>query len=162
MKIIYRPVDELIPYARNPRDTRDAVDKVAASIQAFGFLVPIIVDRDSVIVAGHTRLLAARKLGLKEVPTTVADDLTEDQIRAYRLADNRVAEMAVWDLPMLAENMAMIGDEIDMLQFGFADEEEVPGAYEVKDTGREFDEGDFGDEAFDYECPECGFHFSES
>ncbi len=160
MKIIYRKLDELIPYARNPRDTREAVDKVAASIQAFGFLVPIIIDKDDVIVAGHTRLLAARKLGLKEVPTTPADDLTEDQIKAYRLVDNRVAEMAVWDMPLLTDALEEIGDEIDMLQFGF--ENAVPDLYEVKDTGKEFDEDDFEDEAFEYECPDCGFHFSES
>lgn len=160
MKIIYRKLDELVPYSRNPRDTRDAVDKVAASIQTFGFLVPIIIDRDNVIVAGHTRLLAARKLGLKEVPTVMADDLNEDQIKAYRLVDNRVAEMAIWDVPLLADAISEIGDEIDLEQFGFV--LDVPEPYEVKDTGKEFDEGEFEDEAFEYECPECGFHFSES
>jgi len=160
MKIVYRKLDELVPYARNPRDTREAVDKVAASIQAFGFLVPIIIDKDNVIVAGHTRLLAARKLGLKEVPTTTAEDLTDDQIKAFRLVDNRVAEMAIWDLPLLTEAMEEIGDEIDMEAFGFENIE--PEDYVVKDTGKEFDESDFEDEAFEYECPECGFHFSES
>ena len=157
---MYRSIDELIPYAKNPRDTRNAVDKVAASIQAFGFLVPIIIDKDDVIVAGHTRLLAARKLGLKEVPTTTADDLTDDQIKAFRLVDNRVAEMAIWDMPLLTEALEDIGDEIDMNAFGF--EDVVPEDYVVKDTGKEFDESDFEDEAFEYECPECGFHFSES
>ncbi|MBQ9251577.1 MAG: ParB N-terminal domain-containing protein [Clostridia bacterium] len=159
MNVVYRSLDELIPYMRNPRDTQKAIDKVAASIQAFGFLVPIVVDNDSVIVCGHTRLLAARKLGLNEVPTVSTDDLTEDQIRAYRLVDNRVAEMAVWDEPLLTEAMDFIGDEIDMLQFGFEDEQKDRS--ERVDTGMEFDEDDFGDEAFEYECPECGFHFSE-
>ena len=160
MKIEYMSPDELIPYNRNPRDTRDAVNKVAASIQAFGFLVPIIIDKDNIIVAGHTRLLASRKLGLKSVPVVRADDLTEDQVKAYRLVDNRVAEMAIWDMPLLTEALDEIGDEIDMSAFGFEDVE--PEEYTVKDTGKEFDESEFEDEAFEYECPECGFHFSES
>ena len=160
MKIEYRKLDELVPYARNPRDNRNAIDKVAASIQAFGFLVPIIIDKDNVIIAGHTRLLAARKLGLKEVPTIKADDMTEDQAKAYRLVDNRVAEMAIWDMPLLAEALEDIGDEIDMVPFGF--EIDIPEPYDIKDTGKEFDEDDFSDEAFEYECPDCGFRFSET
>lgn len=159
MKIVYRPLDDLIPYMRNPRDTQKAIDKVAASIQAFGFLVPIVIDRENVIIAGHVRLLAARKLGLSEVPTVTADDLTEDQIRAYRLVDNRVAEMAVWDEPLLAEAMDFIGDDIDMIQFGFDTEKEEWN--ERINTNMEFDEEDFEDAAFEYECPDCGFHFSE-
>ena len=159
MKIEYRALDELIPYARNPRDNREAIDKVAASIQAFGFLVPIVIDKDNVIVEGHTRLLAARKIGMEMVPTVKADDLTEDQIKALRLVDNRVAEMSIWDMPLLADAMDEIGDAIDMTQFGF--EMDTPEPYEVKNAGKEFDEGEFEDEAFEYECPECGFHFSE-
>ena len=159
MNIEYRALDELIPYSRNPRDNREAVDKVAASIQMFGFLVPIVIDKDDVIVEGHTRLLAARKIGMQQVPTIKADDLTEEQAKALRLVDNRVSEMAVWDIPMLADAIEEIGDEIDMGQFGF--ELDTPEPYEVKNTGKEFDEGDFEDEAFEYECPECGFHFSE-
>ena len=159
MTVVYRRLDDLVPYFRNPRDTRKAVNKVAASIQAFGFLVPIILDKDNVIVAGHTRLLAARQLGLKEVPTVTADDLSEEQIRAYRLVDNRVAEMAVWDEPLLAEAMDFIGDEFDMTEFGFEPMEKEWN--ERIDTSKEFDEDDFGDEAFEYTCPECGFHFNE-
>ena len=160
MNIVYRSLDEITPYIRNPRNVEKAVDKVAASIQMFGFLNPIILDKDNVIVAGHTRALAARKLGLKEVPTVTADDLTEDEIRAFRLVDNRVAEMAVWDEPLLTEAMDFIGDDIDMLQFGF--ENEKAERNERIDTSMEFNEDDFGDEAFEYECPECGFHFSEA
>lgn len=159
MNIVYRPLDELIPYIRNPRDTQKAISKVAASIQAFGFLVPIVLDKDNVIVCGHTRLLAARKLGMEEVPTVTADDLTEEQIRAYRLVDNRVAEMAVWDEPLLAEALDFIGDEFEMIDFGF--EEIKDDRNERIETNMEFDEDDFSDEAFEYECPDCGFHFSE-
>lgn len=159
MTIEYKPIEQCIPYDRNPRDTRDAVDKVAASIQAFGFLVPIILDKDGIIIAGHTRLLAARKLGLKEVPTTTVEDLTEDEIKAYRLVDNRVAEMAVWDMPLLAEAMSYIGDEIDMLQFGFSNLEDE--RVQQIDTNTEYDLQSFDDEAFEYDCPECGYHFNE-
>ncbi|MBR6268921.1 MAG: ParB N-terminal domain-containing protein [Selenomonadaceae bacterium] len=159
MNIVYRPLNDLIPYIRNPRDTQKAIDKVAASIQAFGFLVPIVLDSDNVIVCGHTRLLAARKLGLEEVPTTTADDLTEDQIRAYRLVDNRVAEMAVWDEPLLEEALDCVGEDFDMIDFGFDFAKEERN--ERIETNMEFEEDDFSDEAFEYECPECGFHFSE-
>ena len=160
MNIVYRPLDELVPYIRNPRNTEKAVNKVAASIQAFGFLVPIALDKDNVIVAGHVRLLAARKLGLEQVPTVTLEDLTEDEIRAFRLVDNRVSEMAVWDEPLLAEAIDFIGDEIDMMQFGF-DLTEKASTQKI-DTNMEFDEDDYEDEAFEYECPNCGFHFSES
>ena len=161
MKIIYKPLDEIIPYERNPRDNTEAVDKVAASMQAFGFLVPIVLDENNIIVAGHTRLLAARKLGMKEVPTTLAEGLTEDEIKAYRLVDNRVSEMAAWDIPKLYDAIENIGDEINMLQFGF-DFTQPEGPAQRLDNGMEFDEDDFSDSAFEYECPECGFRFSEA
>ena len=99
MKIQMMPPEDLIPYERNPRRNDKAVDVVANSIREFGFRVPIIVDRERVIICGHTRRLAALELGLAEVPVIVANGLTEDQIRAYRLADNRVAELAEWSRP---------------------------------------------------------------
>ena len=161
MKIVYRSLNEIHPYERNPRNTEPAVKAVAASIQAFGFLVPIILDSEEnkTIVAGHTRYLAAQRLNLSEVPTVLADTLTPDQIRAYRLADNRVAEIAVWDLPLLDEAMDDIGDAFDMGEFGF----DLGGGdvYDPKDTSKELDAGAFDDEAFDYQCPECGFMFNE-
>lgn len=86
MQIVYRNTAELIPYANNPRNNDKAVDAVAASIREFGFKIPIVVDSDGVIVAGHTRLKAAQKLGLESVPVIVADDLTEDQVKAFRLS----------------------------------------------------------------------------
>ena len=110
-------VDDLIPYENNPRNNEEAVDKVALSISSFGFKVPIIVDRNNVIVAGHTRLSAAKKLGLTTVPTIRADDLTDDQIRAFRLADNKVSEFATWDMDKLEEELHNL--DIDMSMFGF-------------------------------------------
>ena len=124
MDIINLPLDRLIPYANNPRNNNNSVDLVAASIKEFGFKVPIIVDKENVIVAGHTRLLAAKKLGLEEVPCIVADDLTEPQIKAFRLADNKVSEFAEWDMDKLAIEMDMI--EFDMTEFGFDEIEEEP------------------------------------
>lgn len=111
MKIINLPIDEIIPYERNPRKNDGAVEAVAASIREFGFKVPIVVDSANVIVTGHTRHKAARKLGLSECPCIRADDLTPEQVRAYRLADNKVAELAEWDFDLLA-------GELEGLNFG--------------------------------------------
>ena len=118
MQIVMRKASELVPYERNPRNNDGAVDAVAASIKEFGFKVPIIVDKDGVIVAGHTRLKAAKKLGLEEVPTIIADDLSPEQIKAFRLADNKTAEIAGWDFKLLDEELAELGG-IDMSLFGF-------------------------------------------
>ena len=118
MKIIEKSVEELTPYENNPRKNDGAVDAVAASIREFGFKVPIIIDKDNVIVAGHTRLKAARKLGLETVPCIIADDLSPKQIQAFRLADNKTAELADWDFDMLSVELSDL-DDIDMSEFGF-------------------------------------------
>lgn len=101
LKVEYKNADELIPYINNPRDNKEAVDAVAKSISEYGFKNPIIIDNNNVIVAGHTRLLSAKKLGMDEVPTIKADDLTPKQIRAFRIADNKTAEFAEWDSDLL-------------------------------------------------------------
>lgn len=106
MEVIDKKIAELIPYAKNPRKNDQAVNAVAASIREFGFKVPIVIDSAGVIVAGHTRLKAALMLGLETVPCVVADDLTEDQIKAFRLADNKTAELAEWDLALLDEEIS--------------------------------------------------------
>lgn len=97
MDIVSLKLSELHPYENNPRQNDDAVDAVAASIKEFGFKVPIVVDKNNVIVAGHTRYKAAKKLKLKTVPCVVADDLSEEQVNAFRLADNKTGELALWD-----------------------------------------------------------------
>lgn len=114
-------IDKVKPYLKNPRKISDnAIDKVAASINEFGFRQPIIVDKDMVIVAGHTRLLAAKKLGLAEVPVHIADNLTAKQIKAYRLADNKVAEFSKWDDGILDSELNELLDlDFDMTAFGF-------------------------------------------
>lgn len=111
-------VADLIPYENNPRDNDSAVDAVANSIKEFGFLVPIVVDKDNVIAAGHTRLKAANSLGMETVPVIKAKDLTEEQIKAFRLADNKTGELAGWDFILLDSELKKLGD-IDMELFGF-------------------------------------------
>lgn len=113
-------IGSLIPYARNPRKNEGAILKVMASIKEFGFRVPIIIDRNNVIVAGHTRYLAAQKLGLDEIPVTIADELTDIQIKAFRLADNKVAEFSRWDEELLKlefEDLKNEGFDIDLTGF---------------------------------------------
>lgn len=118
LKIVEMPINDIIPYENNPRNNDSAVDKVAASIHEFGFKVPIIIDKNNVIVAGHTRLKAAEKLGLDSVPVIKADDLSEEQIKAFRLADNKTSEFAEWDFEALNEELEAISN-IDMSEFGF-------------------------------------------
>ena len=120
MQIIERKISELKPYANNPRLNDAAVDAVAASIKNFGFKVPIILDRDGEIIAGHTRLKAAQKLKMKTVPVIIADDLTPEQVKAFRLADNKVGELAGWDFEKLDLELEEI--DMDMSQFGFVDD----------------------------------------
>ncbi len=118
MDIVQKKVSELIPYANNPRRNDDAVEAVAASIAEFGFKNPIIIDRDNVIVAGHTRLEAAKRLHIRAVPCIVVDDLSDEQIKAFRLADNKTAELASWDFGKLEQELSEILT-IDMEDFGF-------------------------------------------
>ena len=116
MNIVYKKVDDLVPYENNPRNNDEAVDYVANSIKEFGFKVPVVVDKDNVVVAGHTRLKACERLGIDEVPCIVADDLTEDQIKAFRIADNKVSEYATWDEEKLSQELSDI--MLDMTEFG--------------------------------------------
>ena len=135
MEVIDKKIEELTPYAKNPRKNDQAVNAVTASIREFGFKVPIVIDSAGVIVTGHTRLKAALLLGLETVPCVVADDLTEDQIKAFRLADNKTAELAEWDLALLDEEIAELTD-IDMSLFGF-DTKLVAAAPEIQEDPEE-------------------------
>ena len=140
MEIIYKKVRDLIPYEKNPRKHDKAVKYVAKSIEQFGFKQPIIIDRDNVVVCGHTRLMATKRLGIEEVPCIVADDLTDEQIKAFRLADNKVAEQAEWDIGLLNEELDDILN-VDMSDFGFDifsmdDLEEMEG-YNSEEDDRE-------------------------
>lgn len=125
MQVVEKKIGEIKPYEKNSRKNDNAVDAVASSISQFGFKNPIVIDGNNVIICGHTRYKAAQKLGLDVVPCVVADDLTEEQIKAYRLADNKVAELAEWDIDLLGDELDGIFD-IDMSDFGFdlSEEEE--------------------------------------
>ncbi len=116
-ELTWMPVKSIKPYDKNPRKNDPAVESVANSIEEFGFQNPVIVDKDMTIIAGHTRWKAAKKLGLKEIPVVVASELTEDQANAFRLVDNRTAELADWDWDMLIDEIDNI--EIDLSDFGF-------------------------------------------
>lgn len=125
MDIKYMTPGELVPYDKNPRINDEAVDLVANSIHEFGFKQPIVIDTDNVIIAGHTRWKAAKKLKLKEVPVIMANDLTPAQVKAYRLADNKVAEASDWDPELLDFELDELEDlDFDMEPFGFDSEEE--------------------------------------
>lgn len=117
MEIVNKKISDLREYENNPRNNEAAVEAVANSIKEFGFKVPIIVTKDYVIIAGHTRYKASHRLGLQEVPCIVADDLSEEQIKAFRLVDNKTSELATWDLEKLEEELAELN--LDMSIFGF-------------------------------------------
>ena len=122
MEIVKKHIEEIIPYENNPRMNEKAVEGVANSIKEFGFQNPIILDKHNVIICGHTRLKAAKKLGLEMVPCVVADNLTDEQVKAYRLADNKVAEKSEWDDDKLAAELNEILN-IDMSDFGFLEKD---------------------------------------
>ena len=124
MNIVNLSIDKLIPYINNPRNNENAIDKVASSIKEFGFKVPIVIDKNNVIVNGHTRLLASKKLGLKEVPCVIADDLSEAQIKAFRIADNKVSEYALWDEELLKielEQLEEMNFDLDTVNIDYSD-----------------------------------------
>ena len=132
MLIVTKPLSEIRPYEKNPRKNDEAVQYVANSIKEFGFKVPIVIDKDGIIVAGHTRYKASKKLKLTEVPCIIADDLTEEQIKAYRLADNKVAEKSEWDFDLLSGELDDILN-IDMEQFDFDVSENIEEPEVVED-----------------------------
>ena len=157
MEIKMVKVDDLKPYENNPRFNDDAVEYVAKSIKEFGFKVPMVIDKDNVIVAGHTRYKASLELGLKEVPCIIADDLNEEQIKAFRLADNKVGENSLWNYELLSDELNEILD-INMKDFGFLD----------IDTDIDWDNSIAEDvkvneakEEVYYECPYCHKQISE-
>lgn len=150
MDIVQKQVAELREYENNPRINDGAVTAVAESIERFGFKVPIVIDSGGVIIAGHTRKKAAERLGLASVPCIVADDLTPEQIKAFRLADNKTGELADWDFSALEKELAELYD-FDMSVFGF---DEINVDFEM---GDEADQGDLTEkEVKTVTCPNCG------
>ena len=158
MKIEQWDIDRVRPYEKNPRRNDKAVQAVAESIREFGFRQPIVVDGDGVSGVGHTRYKAALKLGLKTVPVHVAADLTPQQARAYRLADNRTAENAEWDVDLLPIELGELRDEgFDLKLAGFSDKEL---AEYLREFDTDLDDGDADADAADtVRCPKCGHEF---
>ena len=122
MKVVNFKLTEIKPYENNPRDNARAISKVAESIRQFGFKVPIVVDKDNVIITGHTRYLASQELGLEEVPVIVAEDLTEEKVKAFRLADNKVSEYSTWNDDLLKVELEDLIDlDFDINSIGFSE-----------------------------------------
>jgi ParB-like chromosome segregation protein Spo0J len=149
MQIIYKSIEEIKPYENNPRINDEAVEYVANSIKEFGFRSPIILDKNNVIICGHTRLLASKELKLKEVPCIIADDLNDEQVKALRLADNKVAEKSMWDYSKLDEELEDILN-IDMSKFDFINNDiDWENVEELEDSNYEEPEHNM------LECPKC-------
>lgn len=162
MNIVELNINDIKEYENNPRNNEEAVDYVAESIEKFGFKVPVIVDKDNVIVAGHTRIKAAKKLGYDKVPCIVADDLTEEQIKAFRLADNKTSEFAEWDFEKLEEELRELNfSNIDMSLFNFdlSFEDELEPKEDEEKAPESFDEYDEEIET-KHQCPKCGYEWS--
>lgn len=150
MQIVEVLLEDLKPYEKNPRKNEKSVDKVAESIKQFGFKVPIVIDKDNVIVTGHTRYLASKKLNLKTVPCLVADDLTDEQVKAFRLVDNKVSEFAEWDFELLNKELNELVD-INIADFGFINIESIEWADidEINEENYEQPKKDV------LQCPKC-------
>lgn len=151
LKIEYVDIDSIKPYENNPRHNEEAIPYVMNSIKEFGFKNPIIIDKNNVIIAGHTRLESAKRLGMKEVPIIHADDLTEEQVKAFRLADNKVSEKAEWNFELLDEELEDL--DINMEDFGFDKVQEI-------DINSFFEESEQKEkEPKKIQCPHCGEYF---
>lgn len=156
MEIKYVDITDLTPYENNPRINEAAVEAVANSIEEFGFRNPILIDADGVIIAGHTRLAAAKALGLQTVPVIVAEGLTEEQIKAFRLVDNKTAELSKWDFELLESELNELS--LDMEKFGFIedkfDESLLDDLFTEAQESKE-------KEPKQIQCPHCGEWFTE-
>lgn len=150
MKIVDMNVKELKEYENNPRKNDSAVEVVAKSIKEFGFKVPVVIDKDNVIVTGHTRVRAAKSLGINVVPCIVADDLTEEQIKAFRLVDNKASELSSWDFEKLEEELEKI-TQLNMNDFEFEDIHEIDIDQFFEDSQKEKKEK----EPKQVQCPHC-------
>lgn len=160
LRVKYVPIGDVRPYEDNPRRNDGAVQAVANSLREFGWRQPIVVDADGTIIAGHTRYKAALELGMTDVPVVVASDLTPEQCSAYRLADNRVGELAEWDSKLLAQELDGLAD-LDMSAFGFDSGELLSGA-DIDEPFEDYYGGDAGEPEQPGKkiiCPHCGATF---
>lgn len=150
---------KLIPYTNNAKIHNDMqLEKIKESIKSFGFITPCLIDKDFNIIAGHGRVMAALELELEDVPCVFLEGLSENQKKAYILADNKLSELADWNMELIDKELAQLaaeGFDISLTGFGFSNQikQEI-------NEGIEIDLDFFGDEKFKYECPECGFKFN--
>ena len=149
MQLARKKLSEIKPYKRNPRKNDQAVDAVAESIRQCGYVAPIIVDEDGIILAGHTRYKALKKLGMEDAEVVVREGLTEEQKRKYRILDNKTGEFAEWDVAMLVDELD--GLDFGGFDFGFGDD---AGALDIDEEAVEK-----SDDAELAHCPKCGFVF---
>lgn len=150
-------VASLTPYENNPRRNDETVPYLKNSIQRFGFKVPLVIDKDGTVVTGHTRLKAALELGMERVPCVRADDLTPEQIKAFRLVDNKVQELSGWDFSSLESEIDALGDSFDMSDFGFNDDTEAPSDDFFENSGDNNNNGDDDKpKTKTVICPHCG------
>lgn len=159
----YWQIERLIPYARNPRKNDHAVDRVAAAIREFGFRVPVVAKSDGTVVDGHLRIKAAQKLGMDAVPVILADDMTDTQIKAFRISVNRMAELAEWDdelLKLELEDLETDGFDLELTGFDLAEIESLMGdfAQQPESSAKEIDTDDY---QMGHKCPRCGFEFDD-
>jgi ParB-like chromosome segregation protein Spo0J len=163
LKVEDWPIDRLKEYARNPRKNDEQVDRMVGAIKEFGFRIPVVAKSDGLVIDGHLRLKAARKLGMEQVPVALADDLTEPQIKAFRLLANKSANWASWDDDLLALELEdLVGMDFDLSLTGF-DSNEIDRLLKVSsvnfEPGSENEQGRL-DQTKMVCCPECGHEFS--
>ena len=158
LQINYKSTENLIPYANNSRThSDDQINQVASSIKEFGFTNPVLIDEQGGIIAGHGRVMAAKKLGLSEVPTITLEGLTKAQVKAYVIADNQLALNSGWDMNALkleVETLSEMDFDIDLLGFddSFLDNQQI-----AKESPEEFK--DIGEFELEHTCPKCGFEY---
>lgn len=160
MEIKNVKTEEITPYENNPRRNEKAVEAVKISIEEYGFRVPVILTKEKVLVCGHTRLKAAKLMGLTEIPAIFVEDLTKEQIKAFRIADNKVSEASTWDFEKLEAEL----EEIDINEFieRYFPEKTEQNSNTESFKSQEIELGEFNDEKFEYECPCCGFRFNKT
>ena len=161
MQIIQKKLADIVPYANNTKKHDETqIKNVAESIKQYGFVQPIVIDKGNVVVIGHCRLLAAKQLKMKEVPCVCVEDLTEEQVKALRIVDNKSNE-SEWDFDILPDELVSLDLSGFDFDFGFDDEEETVTSEPKEATGAvEYGTEDFSDEKFECECPRCGFKFN--
>lgn len=167
LKVEAWPIERLIPYVRNPRKNDDCVNRMASAIKEFGFRIPVVAKSDGSVIDGHLRLKAAIQLGLKDIPVVLADELTDAQVKAFRILANQSANWANWDDDLLRlelEDLKELDYNIELtgLDMSYIDKLLEDNHVELAGEGTsEISVNDFSEEKFKHECPRCKFKFND-